>query len=74
MRFTTARRLDKSAAAELTSIYESSFAPDEREPADVLLKSIEGDDRVCFLAQLDETVLAFAIVFILPSRIRFLEY
>jgi ribosomal protein S18 acetylase RimI-like enzyme len=74
LQFVSSHHLAESAASQLAAIYESSFAPAEREPIGDLLKSVADGSRVCYLGQDGNTVVAFGIVYPLPGGIRFLEY
>jgi ribosomal protein S18 acetylase RimI-like enzyme len=62
-------------AAGLLRIYEESFPPAEREPADALLAEIRNGDRACLVAEQDMTIAGLAVWMPLPAvNVQYLEY
>jgi GNAT superfamily N-acetyltransferase len=62
-----ARRLGDADRARFTRIFEEGFRPEEREPADELLRSIEAEGRDCYLLRADDQVAALAVLLRLRS-------
>jgi GNAT superfamily N-acetyltransferase len=61
------RALTGPQRARFTHVFEASFPPEEREPADELLDSVARGERRCYLASLGGDVVGLAVVLGLES-------